>query len=107
VFENRVSRRIFGLNDLYFSLNIIIVIKSRMRWAGHIARMGERGGVYRVFVGQPEGKKPLGRPRRIWEDSIKMDPQEVECGGMDWIELAQDRYRWQALVNAVMNVRVI
>jgi len=68
--------------------------------------MGERRGVYRVLVGKPEGMRPLGRPRRRWEDNIKMDLQEVECGGMDWIELAQDRDRWQELVNAVMNRRV-
>ena len=69
--------------------------------------MGERRGVYRVFVGKPEGKRPLGRPRRKWEDNIKMDFQEVGCGGVDWIELAQDRNRWRALVNAVMNLRVL
>ena len=70
------------------------VIKSRrMRWAGHVARMGEGRGVYRVLVGKPEGKRPLGRPRHRWEDNIKMDLQEVGCGGMDWIELAQDRDR--------------
>jgi len=68
--------------------------------------MGERRGVYRVLVGKPEGNKSLGRPRRRWEDNIKMDPQEIGCGGMDWIELVQDRYRWLALVNAVMNLRV-
>ena len=72
---------------------------------GHVARMGERS-VYRVLVGEPEGKRPLGRPRRRWEDNIKMDLQEVGCGGVDWIELAQDRDRWRALVNAVMNLRV-
>jgi len=77
-----------------------------MRWAGHVTRMGERRGVYRVLVGKPEGNKSLGRPRRRWEDNIKMDPQEIGCGGMDWIELVQDRYRWLALVNAVMNLRV-
>ena len=76
-----------------------------MRWAGHVARMGERRGVYRVLVGKPEGKQPLGRPRRRWEDNIKMDLQEVGCGGMYWIEVAQDRDRWRALVNAVMNLR--
>ena len=77
-----------------------------MRWAGHVARMGERRGVYRVLVGKPEGKRPLGRPRRVWEDNIKMDHQEMGCGSMDWIELAQDKDRWRVLVNAVMNLRV-
>jgi len=123
VFENRVLRRIFGpkrdgltgewrkvhneeLNGLYCSLNIVRVTKSRMIWAGHVARVGERRGVYMVLVGKPEGKRPLGRPRRRWEDNIKMDLQEVGCGGMDWIELAQDRDRWQAFVNAETNLRV-
>jgi len=77
-----------------------------MRWAGHVARMGERRGVYRILVGKPEEKRPLGRPRRRWEDNIQMDLQEVGCGGMDWIELAQDRNRCRALVNAVMNLQV-
>jgi len=71
-----------------------------------VARMGEGRGVYRVLVGKPEGKRPLGRPKRRWEDNIKMDLQEVGCGSMDWIELAHDRDRWRALVNAVMNLRV-
>ena len=77
-----------------------------MRWAGHVARTGERKGVYRVLVEKPEGKRLLGRQRCRWEDNIKMDLQEVGCVGMDWIELAQDRDRWRALVNAVMNFHV-
>jgi len=77
-----------------------------MRYAGHVARVGERRGVYRVWVGIYESKRPLGRPRRKWQDNIKMDLQEVECEGMDWIELAQDRDRWRALMYAVMNLRV-
>jgi len=124
VFENRVLRRIFGLkrdevtgewsklhneelNDLYSSRNIFRVIrKRRMRWTGHVACLGERRGVYRVLARKPQGKRPLGRPRRRWEDNIEVDFQEVGCGDMDWIELAQDRDRWRALVNAVMNLRV-
>jgi len=77
-----------------------------MRWTGHVARMGQRRGLYRALVGKPEGMRPLGRPRHRWEDNIKMDLQEVGCGGMDWIELAQDRDRWRALVKALMNFRV-
>jgi len=105
VIENMVLRRIFGprrnevtrewrrlhneeLNDLYSSPNIVLVIKSRrMKWAGHVARMGEDRGVYRVLVGKPEGRRPLGRPRRRWVNNIRMDLQEVGCGHMDWIEL--------------------
>ena len=122
VFENRVLRRIFGPKrdevmrewrklhneelNVYCSPNIVRGIKSRIRWVGHVERMGEWRGVYRVLVGKPEGKRPLGRPRHRWEDDIKMDLQEVGCGGIVWIELAQDRDRWRALVNAVMNLRV-
>jgi hypothetical protein len=83
------------------------VVKSRrMRWAGHVARKGEKRGVHRVLVGKPEGKRPLGRPRRRWEDNIKMDFQDVGGGCGAWLELAQDRDRWQALVSTVKNLRV-
>ena len=123
VFENRVLRRLFGpkrdevtgvwrklhneeLRDLYSLPNIVRVVKSRrMRWARHVARMGEGRGVHRVLVGKPEGKRPLGRHRLRWEDNIKMDHQEVGVGG-DWMELAQDKDSWRALVNTVMNFRV-
>jgi len=124
IFENMVLRRIFEpkrgevtgewrklhnveLNDLYFSPNIIRLIKSRrITWVGHVARMWEKRVVYRVLVGKPQGKRPLGKPRSRWEDKNKMRLQEVGCGVMDWIEQSQDRDRWQALVNAVMNFRV-
>jgi len=124
VFENMVLRRIFGprrdevtgewkrlhneeLNDLYSSPNIVWVVKSRrMKWAGHVTRMGEERGVYGVLVGKPEGKRLLGRPRRRWADNIRMDLQEVGCVYMDWIGLAKDRDRWRTLVSAAMNLRV-
>ena len=78
----------------------------RMRWAGHVARMGDGRGVHKVLVGKPDGKRPVGRPRRRWEDNIKMDLQEVGKGCGDWMELAEDRDRWRALVGTVMNLRV-
>ena len=124
VFENMMLRRIFGprrdevtgewrrlhneeLNDLYTSPNIVRMIKSRrMRWAEHVARVGKERGLYRVLVGKPEGGIPQGRPRRRWVDNIRMDLQEVECGYMDWIGLAQDRDRWRTLVSSVMNLGV-
>ena len=124
MFENRVLRRVFGperdevtgewrklhneeLSDLYSLPNIVWVVKSRrMRWAGHVACLGEERGVDRVLLGKPEGKRPLGRPRRRWENNIKMDLEEVggSCG--DWMELAQDRDMWRALVSKVRNIRV-
>jgi hypothetical protein len=124
VFENRVLRRIFGprrdkvtgewrkllneeLNGLYSSPNVVRLIKSsRMWWAGHVARMGKRRGVYRVLVEKPERKRLLGRPRHRWEDNIKIDLQQVGYRVVDWIELAQDRDRWRALVNTVVNLQV-
>jgi hypothetical protein len=123
VFENRVLRKIFGpkmeedgswrklRNDehhsLYSSPNIVKVIKSRrMRWMGHVARMGEGRGIYRVLVGRPECKRPLGRPRHSWEDNIKLHIREIGIDGSNWIQLAQYRVRWRAFVNTVMNLRV-
>jgi hypothetical protein len=124
LFENRVLRRVFGLkrdkvtgewrklhneelNDLYSLPNIVRVVKSRqMRWAGHVARMGEDRGVHRVLVGKPGGKRPLGRPRCRWKDNIKMNLQEVGGGCGDWMELVQDRDRWRALVGTVRDFQV-
>jgi hypothetical protein len=124
VFENRVLRKIFGpkrnevtgewrkldneeLHDLYSSPNIIRILKSsRMRWADHVARMGEKRNAYRLLVGKPEGKRPLGRPRRRCVDNIRIYLGEVGWGDVDWIGLAQDRNRWRALVNSVLNLRV-
>jgi hypothetical protein len=124
VFENRVLRRIFGpkrdevtggwkklhneeLHGLYSSSSIVRVIKARrMKWAGHVARMRDVRGAYNILVGRPEGRRPLGRPRRRREDNIKMDLREVGFGVVDWIHWAQDRNRWRALVNTVLNLRV-
>ena len=122
--DNRVLRKVFGpkrdevtgewrklhneeLNDLYSLPNIVRVVKSiRMRWAGHVARMEEDRGVHRVLVGKSERKRPLGRPKRRWEDNIKRELQEVLGGRGDWMGLAQDRDRWRALMKAVMKLRV-
>jgi hypothetical protein len=124
VFENRVLRRIFGpkrdevtgewrklhneeLRDLYSSPSIIRIIKPRrMRWEGHAARMGEKRNAYRLLVGKPEGRRPLGRPRRRWVNNIRMDLGEMGWGVVDWICLAKDRNRWRAVVNSVLNLRV-
>jgi hypothetical protein len=95
------------LHSLYSSPNIVRVIKSRkMRWVGHVSRMGEGRGVYRVLVGRSEGKRPLRGPRHRWDDNIKMDLREIGIGGANWIWLAQDRVQWQAFVNTVMNLQV-
>jgi hypothetical protein len=120
VFENRVLRKIFGprreedgswrklhndeLHSLYSSPNI--VRSRRTSWAGHVARMGKGRGVYRVLVGRPECKNPLGRPRRRWDDNIKLDLRKIGIDGVNWIQMAQDRVQWGACVNTVMNLRV-
>jgi hypothetical protein len=124
LFENRVLRRIFGpkrdevtggwrklhneeLHGLHSSPSIVRVNKARrVRWAGHVARMGEVRGAYNILIGRPEGRRPLGRPRRRWEDNIKIDLREMGFGDVDWIHWAQDRDRWRALVSMVMNLRV-
>jgi hypothetical protein len=124
VFENRVLRRIFGpkrdevtgerrklhneeLHDLYSSPSIIRIIEAtRMRWAEHVTRTGEKRNAYRLLVGKPEGRRLLRRPRRRWLDNIRMDLVEMNWGDLDWIGLAQDRDRWRALVNSVLNLRV-
>jgi hypothetical protein len=95
------------LHNLYSSPSIITMIKSRrMRWAGHLERMGEKINACRILVGKPEGKRPLGRPRHRWVGNIKMDLREIGLDGVDWMDMAQDRDQWRALVNTVLNLRV-
>jgi hypothetical protein len=124
VFENRVLGRIFGpkrdegtgdwrklhneeLHNLYSSPSLVRIIKSRrMRWAGHVARLGEKRNAYRILVGKPEGKRPHGRPRHRWVDNIKMDLREIGWDGVDWMDMVEDRNQWRALVNMILNLRV-
>jgi hypothetical protein len=104
MYETGVWRQLHNeeLRDLYSSPSIIGIIKSKLIWAGHVARMGEKRNAYRLLVGKPEGR----RPRRKWVDNIRMDLGEVGCGDVDWMGLAKDRNRWRALVNSVLNLRV-
>ena len=123
IFENRIIRQIFGpkrdetgecgslhneqLHSLYRSLNVVRVIKSRIiRWAGHVARMEEGGSTFKLFTGTPTGKRPLGRPRRRWEDNIRMDLKEMGINTRNWVDSARDRDYWRALVNTALNLLV-
>jgi hypothetical protein len=124
MFENKVLRRILvqkreevagdqrklhsgELHNLCASLHIVRVIKSRrMRWAGHVARIGAMRNEYKILVGKPEGKRPLGRPRCPWKDNIRIDIREIEWEGVYWMHRAQDRVQWRALVHTVTNLRV-
>ena len=123
IFENRILRRIFGpkkdangewiklhneeLHSLYRSPNIVRVIKSRrLRWAGNVARMEEGRSAFKILTGKPTGKRPLVRPKRRWEDNIRMDLEEIRIKAGNWVDSAQDRNYWRALVNAALNLRV-
>ena len=122
VFENRILRRIFGphrdengewrrfhneeLHSLYRSPNIVTIKSTRLRWAGHVARMEEGRSAFKILIGKPTGKRLLGRPRRRWEDNIRMDPEEIAINAGNWVDSAQDRNYRRALVNAALNLRV-